>query len=316
MMPLLPIVVGLGAGALGLWLYKHYCVTKKKKKSLHLGRPSLAEEIEAALRLEADEPDSITQAEFEAATAWVTEHGGNLPNSVLLPLYGCYKQALSGDCPGSSAPWGMEASMKWKSWKQLEGTPRAEAMSMYVGALRDAVPGWSPNVGADIAMPAKADAGMNGFGPTVSTMGLLGADDDRGNDVDETPVGQLNELIHNGDITGALTVLRGSPDLAFKADKDGMTPLHWAADRGNPEVTRALLALLGDDLEITRSRMNARDDSGDTPLHYAVNTESEDVAKLLIAAGADPHVENEEGETPLALAEASGEAWTAVFESS
>jgi acyl-CoA-binding protein len=289
-------------------------VAKKKKKASLPGRPSLAEEIEAALRLEAEGPDSEAQAEFEAAAAWVTENGGSLPNSVLLALYGCYKQALTGDCHGSSAPWGMEAAMKWKAWKQLEGTPRSEAVRMYVKALRDAVPDWSPNGGAELCGLAKAEPGMNGFGPTVSTMGRIGADDERGNEVDATPVGQLNELIHNGDIASALTVLQQTPGLAFKADKDGMTPLHWAADRGSPEVTRALLALAGDDKELAKSRIDARDHSRETALHYAVNTESEDVAKLLIAAGADAHAENEDGETPYALAEAAGEEWVALFE--
>jgi len=301
--------VGLGVGALTFWLLRR-STRKKKKKQVRLGGTSLREEIEAACALEAEELDLDLEEikdEFEAAAAWVGENGGALLQEVLLTLYGCYKQALTGDAP-RDRPWGPEASLKWDSWRRLAGISRAKAMSAYVEALREAVPAWSPEDRGEAAESAgKGSSGA--FGVTVSTMGQLGDSDD--NDVDETPVGQLNELIHKSDITGALKVLRKSADLAFQADKDGMTPMHWAADSDNGEVMKALVELLGNDDALAKSRVNMRDADGNTPLHFAVMSENEEMARLLVEAGADPKVENEEGETPCELA--SGEEWAAIF---
>lgn len=55
-------------------------------------------------------------------------------------------------------------------------------------------------------------------------------------DVDETPAGQLCQEIAEGRIEAACRLLKGSPSLAAEADKDGMLPLHWAADRGDLQM--------------------------------------------------------------------------------
>lgn len=286
--------LGLSAGAFALWLCRRPSQKKKKGKQQRDG-PSLAEEIEAALALEAqgldDDELQELKAEFESATEWVAENGGSIPQEALLPLYGCYKQALVGECP-PDRPRGIEASYKWEAWHRLAGTSRAEAMRSYVAALKKAVPKWSPDSRGEVA-PEGGSAGTLGstFGNSVSTMTQSVGDTD---DVDETPVGKLNELIHNSDVSAALQVLRRSPDLAFKADKDGMTPMHWAADSGSCEVLNALLALLGSDASLAKQRVNMLDADGSTPLDFAVITENEDIARLLAKAGADPAVGNEE----------------------
>merc|ERR1712151_15782 len=104
----------------------------------------------------------------------------------------------------------------------------------------------------------------------------------------------------------------GTPELAFQTDKDGMTPLHWAADRGVVDVARILVEMAGDS-SVAVGRMNAQDESGDTALHYAVLTENLEIGELLIKRNADPSIENKEGDTPLALAD--NEEWRTLFES-
>jgi len=197
--------------------------------------------------------------------------------------------------------------MKWEAWRQHAGFSMADAMRGYVAELDDLEPGWRDGA-APKAERAKPD-GSSGMGFAVSTMAA--AEDD--GDVDETPVGQLCEAIAEGKVAEASAILRRQPELAAQVDKDGMSPLHWAADRGELEVAQTLVAILQRKPAAEAAAvLNARDASGDTALHYAVNTDNLELARALVAAGADAHVENEDGETPLGLAEGQ-ESWTAVL---
>ena len=59
--------------------------------------------------------------------------------------------------------------------------------------------------------------------------------------------------------------------------------------------------------------MDAVDDEGQTALHYAATVESAASCRLLLEAGADPEVEDDDGDTPeslgaLALAKTTPEA--------
>jgi ankyrin repeat protein len=51
---------------------------------------------------------------------------------------------------------------------------------------------------------------------------------------------------------------------------------------------------------------NARRQGGFTPLHEAVTTCNVELAELLLAHGANPHLSNDEGDSPLQLAHAHG----------
>jgi len=313
------LAVGLPSAALAWWFYRGRRRKRAAAAKSKLQGPSLAEELREALRREAEQDGTVLDAEalqvdFETAVEWVGGNGGELSTSAKLALYGCYKQATVGDCP-PDCPRGIEASYKWKAWKEHAGSPRAEAMRKYVATLRGIAPSWVPPSGpggAILAPPPdseEAEPNMS-LGPSVSTLGRIGGEQGVPDDVDETPVGQLNEMIHQGDVGGALAVLKSAPDLAFKADKDGMTPLHWAADRGCDQVMDALLAMLGNGAEAV-SRLNACDHNGDTALHYSIMAESEGSAKKLFNAGADVNISNEDGETPLKLAEEQG--WEKLF---
>ncbi|CAK0897562.1 unnamed protein product [Prorocentrum cordatum] len=167
-------------------------------------------------------------------------------------------------------------------------------MLRYVAMLDEISPAWrdgavvdEPTVEELLAAETVRPAEGTGMGVRASTMAAV-----EDGDFDGTPVGQLCAEIAEGNAEAVAAQLARSPQLAFQADKDGMAPLHWAADRGCVEVVEALLALVGTGADAAE-RVNARDGAGDTPLHYAVNTESVEVVRLLVAAGADIHAENE-----------------------
>merc|ERR1719252_428048 len=107
-------------------------------------------------------------------------------------------------------------------------------------------------------------------------MGTIG-DPEKVGDVDNTPVGQLCEQIADGKLEAAREILRRKPELAFQADKDGMMPLHWAADRGALDLVKVLIAMAVPK-GTTGAFMSAQDSNGDTPLHYAVLSDNPEVA--------------------------------------
>lgn len=74
-------------------------------------------------------------------------------------------------------------------------------------------------------------------------------------------------------------------------DREGRTPLHYAAMANDVDVIRARLAAGAD--------LNFGDKLGFTPLHLAAQEDSLDAARVLIEHGADIDRKNSFGNTPL-----------------
>jgi len=90
-------------------------------------------------------------------------------------------------------------------------------------------------------------------------------------------------------------------------DRNGWTPLHFAAQSGCLKCLQLLLEA-GADTEL-------RDSFGNTPLFRAVfeSKGSGDLIKVLRASGADPLATNENGVSPLSLAQTIGNYDVAQF---
>jgi len=74
----------------------------------------------------------------------------------------------------------------------------------------------------------------------------------------------IHEAARNGDIEVVKQHLDAGADVNAKDDKFGLTPLHFAAGRGNTrkEVVELLIAKGVD--------VNAKDEDGETPLDWAI----------------------------------------------
>ena len=107
--------------------------------------------------------------------------------------------------------------------------------------------------------------------------------------------GQLIDAARNGDVAAAQTLLAGGAD-ANTAQGDGMTALHWAAERGHAAVADLLLS--------AGATVDAKTRIGSyTPLHLASRGGHGSIATALLDAGADPHATTTgSGVTPLHLA--------------
>jgi ankyrin repeat protein len=100
------------------------------------------------------------------------------------------------------------------------------------------------------------------------------------------------------DLTEVRTLLARGAD-PNTPQGDGMTALHWAAERGQADIAAALLAAGARPSATTRL-------GAYTPLHLAARRGHEVVALRLIAAGADVSAVATTGVTPLHLAAAAG----------
>ncbi|CAJ1381621.1 unnamed protein product, partial [Effrenium voratum] len=269
-------VAGASALALGVALYLWVRQRGRKLAKQSLNLAAVAEQLQNAGPEEvADMKDAAAEL-FQEATAWVNQKGEDLPTEACLELYALFKQATKGDCSGSR-PFGLEAGAKWDAWSQVRGCPAEVAMISYARVLETYAPNWQS--GGEVLEEEEEGGKPDGvsMGPTVSTMGCIGAGNP--NDTDETPAGQLCEKIANGDFEEACALLRKNARLATQADKDGMLPLHWAADRGEMEMVQFLM-----DIPEAVAVINAQDPSGDTAewprLHYAaVPSASEGIAR-------------------------------------
>ncbi len=93
------------------------------------------------------------------------------------------------------------------------------------------------------------------------------------------------------------------------AQGDGMTALHWAAERGDAAMADALLAAHANVKAVTRI-------GNYTPLHIASRNGNAAIVTALLKAGADPKAVTQSGSTALHLAAAGGsaDAVTALLE--
>jgi len=91
-----------------------------------------------------------------------------------------------------------------------------------------------------------------------------------------------------GDLEQVKALLNGHPDLVSSKDTNGMTPLHWAAQRGHKAMVKLLLA--------NKADVNAMAKDGMTPLFEAAMYDNlsksyTDVAEMLLANKADVNIE-------------------------
>ena len=102
----------------------------------------------------------------------------------------------------------------------------------------------------------------------------------------------------DGDAAAVRALLKQGVDVNA-AQGDGMTALHWAARRGDVELTRMLLYAGANVRALTRL-------GGFTPLVMASDRGHAGVIDVLLNAGADPKAATSAGTTPLMFAAASG----------
>ena len=107
------------------------------------------------------------------------------------------------------------------------------------------------------------------------------------------------DAAQRGDVAALRELIRQGAD-ANQASGDGMTALHWAAERGEAQVATLLLGAGGNVHAGTRI-------GSYTPLHLASRSGTASVVKVLLEAGSDANATTtNSGTSPLHLAARAG----------
>ena len=145
---------------------------------------------------------------------------------------------------------------------------------------------------ARIASTPLADAAQRGDLATVKKLIAQGASV---NAAQGDGMTALHWAADRGDSALATVLLRAKANIRATTRIGSYTPLHIAARTGNPAVVRALL-VAGSDVKATTT-------SGATALHFAAAAGNPDVVAALLGKGADPNArESAWGQTPLVFA--------------
>ncbi|CAH2041997.1 unnamed protein product, partial [Iphiclides podalirius] len=227
-----------------------------------------------------EEELSPLDVSFNKASDHVRKITSKLSNGQLLELYGLFKQSTEGQCNTPKPSWlDGRGRKKWDAWKSLDDMPSNEAKEKYVALVQK----YDPECGVSIQSKDNAKEAW----VAVSSL--------RYSPEPELVHQELSILeAAREDLGERVTeLLTQFSELKFERDEDGLTALHWAADR---DAVSALEAALKGGCDI-----NAVDNSGQTALHYAASCGHVNSTKLLIKNGAKL-VNDEENCTPLDLA--------------
>ncbi|KIY32235.1 hypothetical protein I305_05185 [Cryptococcus gattii E566] len=228
-----------------------------------------------------------TKIQFEAASSWLTSTpaAAGLPNETKLELYGLFKFITTGSGPTSSRPslfyptnrakhdaWN-SLSTKYLHLSSVPDQTKAMAQGRYVEIAKQ--------VGWDGVIQEEDDIDLERLSDSESEDGRDGSegakDGWRKVSVMQAEDGLDDIPIHDAVVADSLRVVKelieADPSLINSRDEFGYTPLHLAADRGYPEMTKLLLEFGAD--------KSLKDQDGQTPLILAQISSRDDITAIL-----------------------------------
>jgi ankyrin repeat protein len=109
------------------------------------------------------------------------------------------------------------------------------------------------------------------------------------------PDSALFDAIRGRDLEGVKASIKNGANTL--AEQKGWLAIHYCAKHGSKRILLAVIEAGTPDAVV-----NARDKAGKTPLHIAAELGSVEVGKILLQRGAEHHAKDEDGDTPLDMA--------------
>mmetsp|Transcript_43389 Transcript_43389/g.86212 ORF Transcript_43389/g.86212 Transcript_43389/m.86212 type:complete len:252 (-) Transcript_43389:77-832(-) len=231
---------------------------------------------ELSMMLEAMEPREVSGEEFMDSVNKVKTMKG-IPQEQQLILYGLFKQFTAGP---NNSPQPDEADLvnkyKWDAWNSFKEFPKNNAALAYTYIVSQLL------AAVDASGDKPPGASVDCFGAIVSTLYR---------EYDPSMHWAAHQVLFKcvveDDVAGLKAYVESGEDVNG-ANEEGMTALHFAADRGYDEVAEFLLR--------SGARVDELDGSGQTALMYAVSCENKNTVELLLRHGADPYIRNRDGQ--------------------
>jgi len=148
--------------------------------------------------------------------------------------------------------------------------------------------GMDPNTPTEKGEPALVFAIRSGAQKTVAhLLKQPGIQIDATNTADETA---LMLAANSNDLASAKLLIEAGASV----NRPNWTPLHYAASKGHTAMMRVLIE--------NDAYIDAESPNGTTPLMMAAYYATPNAVKLMLEEGADPTLQNQDGQTALALA--------------
>ncbi len=102
---------------------------------------------------------------------------------------------------------------------------------------------------------------------------------------------EIHEAVKAGNLEKVKALMKDNPAWVNLKDENSLTPLYWAALRGQTQIARYLID--------NKADVNAMDKNNETPLHYAAIGVKYDIVVLLLDNKADVKIVSNRRRTPL-----------------
>ncbi|XP_045462682.1 acyl-CoA-binding domain-containing protein 6-like [Harmonia axyridis] len=212
---------------------------------------------------------------FEQAANHLPKLVPSLSEETLLSLYAYYKQGKDGNCNISKPSWfDFKGRAKWEAWKKLDKMPQDQAKALYIDTVK--------KIDSSFELNAKKERWV-----VVSTL--------QNEDTMFTQEKNIVDHVKEGNRENVIKCLKNMNDIQLNnLDENGLSLIHWAADRGSVDILSDLLSYGAD--------INIKDSEGQTALHYSASCGHMDCVRLLLDKGALLNIEDDEGLLPCDVA--------------